>query len=73
MAEGGSGERENASFFYAAKVDSSLPRFETPAGIFLGHLKEDRGGFRISVLRFWHTFGFSVLRAQDLRKGKELF
>jgi hypothetical protein len=31
------------------------------------------GGFKISVLRYWHTFGSSVLRAQDLRKGKDLF
>jgi hypothetical protein len=32
-------------FFDATKVYSSLPRFETPAEIFLGRLREDRGFF----------------------------
>jgi hypothetical protein len=45
MTEGGSGERENVSIFDVRKVYSSFPRFETPAEIFLGRLREDRGGF----------------------------
>jgi hypothetical protein len=32
-------------FSDATKVYSSFSRFETPAEIFLGHLREDRGGF----------------------------
>jgi hypothetical protein len=44
MAEGGSGERENASFFDATKVYSSLPRFETPDEISLGVWEKTKGG-----------------------------
>jgi hypothetical protein len=71
--DGGRWQRRNGKCldFRSDKGILLFFRFETPAEIFLGHLREDRGGVRISVLRYWHTFGFSVLRAQDLRKYKE--
>jgi hypothetical protein len=56
-----------------ARFLMSLSIFEAPVEIFFGHLIEGRGGVRISGLRYWHAFDFSVLRAQYLRKGKELF
>jgi hypothetical protein len=40
MAEGGSGERENAKIFNAEKVYSSLSRFEAPVDIFFWYLRE---------------------------------
>jgi hypothetical protein len=44
---------------------------KTSDDVLCGHLRETEGGFRFSVLRYWHAFDVSVLRAQDLRKGKE--
>jgi hypothetical protein len=45
MAEGGSGERENAKIFNATKILSSLSRFEASVEIFFGHLRGGRGFF----------------------------
>jgi hypothetical protein len=38
------------------KVNASLSRFETKSDALFAHLRETDGGFRISVLRYWHAF-----------------
>jgi hypothetical protein len=53
---------KDAEVFDATKVYPSLSGFETSADVVFGHVRETEGGFRISVLRYWHAFDFSVLR-----------
>jgi hypothetical protein len=67
-----SAKGKNAEIFNAPKIYPSLSGLETSADFFFGHLRETEGGFGISVIQYWHAFDFPLLRAQDMRKGKEL-
>jgi hypothetical protein len=65
--------KKKTEIFIEPKIYPSLSGLETSADVFFGHLRETEGGFRISVLWYWHAFDFPLLRAQNLRKGKTLF
>jgi hypothetical protein len=69
----GGGKRIDAKILDVPKVYTSLSGFVTSIDVLFGHLRETEGGVRISVSWYWHAFNFSVLRAQDMRKGKEVF
>jgi hypothetical protein len=57
-------QKEKAEVFDAPDVYPRLSVFETEADFLFGYLRDTKGGFRISVLQYWHAFDVSVLRAQ---------